>query len=69
MLAMSGSSASAPPPVSSLLMNPRPPVGQDEPCAVESRGCEFSVFGAAELDGGTIARVVAVGGGAAVIVL
>ena len=69
MLAMSGLLASALPPGSTLFMNPRPHVGQDEPCAVETGGCEFSVFGAAELDGGTIARVIAVGGGAVVIVV
>ena len=49
MLAMSGSSASAPPPGSSLLMNPRPHVGQDELCAVETGGCKFSVVGVAEV--------------------
>ena len=69
MLAMSGSSASAPPPGSSLLMNPRPHVGQDELCAVKTGGCEFSIVGAAEVDSCTVARVVAVEGGAVVVVV
>ena len=68
MLAMSGSSASAPPPGSSLLMNPRPHVGQDELCAVETGGCEFSIVGATEV-GEVRARVVVAEEGAVVVVL
>ena len=66
MLAMSGSSASAPPPGSSLLMNPSPHVGQDELCAVETGGCEFSVVGVTEV-GEVRARAVFVEEGAVVV--
>ena len=68
MLAMSGSSASAPPPGSSLFMNPRPHVGQDELCAVETGGCEFSIVGATEV-GEVRARVVVAEEGAVVVVV
>ena len=68
MLAMSGSSALAPPPGSSLLMNPRPHVGQDELCAVETGGCEFPVVGVTDV-GEVRARVVVAEESAMVVVV
>ena len=47
-------------------MNPRPHVGQEELCAVETGGCEFSVVGVAEV-GEVRARAVSVEEGAVVV--
>ena len=51
-----------------MLMNPRPHVGQEELCAVETGGCEFSVVGATEVCE-VRARVVVAEEGAVVVVV